>query len=369
MKIVIDATNIRSGGGIKHLIGIHKYIKEFNTINFEIYLSDKLYKLNLKKFNNCNLIFPWWVKSKSIIRSILHLIFFYFKLKKSNPDFVIYPGSIIPFTCKNFNSICISLNVLPFYKNNNSFSIKSKILNFLYIYSYKVSDLVVFPTNASKELIEYYTGKIINSFVMPSPFESEFSEIKTSIFKKYRTNQFFKLVYVSPIFSYKNQNIIIDAINLLPSEYKNSFSIDFIGGGSGSYFKSFISKLDKLKNNQFNINYLGEVSHNYLIKNLSNYDASLFASSCEALPFTILELHENDIPLMISDVSPMKDIFDDQIIKFDPLSPVSVKSALLKLFSKDIYSYNLSNYGRTLLDMSWKKYLFNLIENCDELKK
>ena len=42
MKIVIDATNIRSGGGIKHLIGIHKYIKEFQSLNFDIYLSDKL---------------------------------------------------------------------------------------------------------------------------------------------------------------------------------------------------------------------------------------------------------------------------------------------------------------------------------------
>lgn len=369
MKIVIDATNIRSGGGIKHLIGIHKHINDFKDLKFEIYLSDKFYENNFKKYDNCNLIIPWWVRSKSVIRSILHLFFFYLKLKKTKPDFVIYPGSIIPFTCKNFKSICISLNVLPFYKNDKSFPIKSKILNFLYIYSYRRSDLVVFSTNTSKKLIEYYTGKITNSFVMPSPFDSRFGKIKTSIFKKYRKNQFFKLGYVSPIFSYKNQNIILDAINLLPSEYKNYFSIDFIGGGSGSYFKLFISKLEKLKNNHFNINYLGEVSHDDLIKNLSTYDASLFASSCEALPFTILELHENDIPIIISDVSPMKDIFDDQIIKFNPLSPLSISSALLRLFSKEIYSYNLSNYGISLLDMSWKKYLFNLIKNLDDLKK
>ena len=80
MKIVIDATNIRSGGGIKHLIGIHKYIKEFQSLNFDIYLSDKLSEINFTDYKNCNLIFPWWAKSRSSIRFILHLIFFYLKL-------------------------------------------------------------------------------------------------------------------------------------------------------------------------------------------------------------------------------------------------------------------------------------------------
>lgn len=368
MKIVIDATNIRSGGGIKHLIGMHKHIIDFHSLNFDIYLSDKLYEIDFIDFKNCNLIFPWWAKSKSIIRSIFHLIFFYLKLKKTKPDFVIYPGSIIPFTCKNFNSICISLNVLPFYENNTLFSLKSKIQKFLYTFSYKNSDLVIFSTIFSKELIESHTGKITNSFVMPSPFESSSREIKNSIFKKYKKHQFYKLVYVSPIFSYKNQIIILDAINLLSSEFKNYFSIDFIGGGSGFYFRSFISKLNKLKKNGFNINYLGQMNHDDLIHNLSNYNASLFASSCEALPFTIFEIHENDVPLLIGDVSPMKDIFDNQIIQFNPLSNISVKSALLKLFSKEIYSYNLSEYGRGLLDITWKSYLSNLVDNLYKLK-
>lgn len=368
MKIVIDATNIRSGGGIKHLIGIQKYIKEFQSLNFDIYLSDKLSEINLTDFKNCNLIFPWWAKSRSSIRFILHLIFFYLKLKKFKPDFVIYPGSIIPFTCKNFNSICISLNVLPFYENKTSFSLKSKFQKYLYIFSYKNSDLVIFSTIFSKKLIESHTGKITNSFVMPSPFESSSQKIKPLIFKKYKKNQFFKLVYVSPIFSYKNQIIILEAIESLSSEFKNYFSIDFIGGGSDNYFRSFISKLNKLKKNGFKVNYLGQMNHGDLIHKLPDYNASLFASSCEALPFTIFEIHENDVPLLISDVSPMKDFFDNQIIKFDPLSQSSIKSALLKLFSKDIYSYNLSEYGSSLLNTTWKSYLSTLIDNLNKLK-
>jgi hypothetical protein len=368
MKIVIDATNIRSGGGIKHLLGIYKHTKDFKSINFEIYLSDKLSKIKFKNIKNCNLVFPWWAKEKSIFRSILHLFFFYFKLKKSKPDFVIYPGSIIPFTCKNFSSICISLNVLPFYKNMKTFSLKTKIQKFLYIYSYRISDLVIFPTDNSKKLIENYTGKIINSFVMPSPFESSSDEIKTSIFKEYKKKKFINIVYISPIFSYKNQNNILDAINLLRSEYKNYFSIDFIGWGSGAYYSSFIYKLKNLKKNKFNVNYLGEIDHDLLISSLPKYDAALFASSCEALPFTILELHENDIPIIVSDVSPMKDFFDDQIIKFDPLLSSSINSALVKLFNKDIYSYNLSNYGSSLLDMTWKNYLSKIIENLNKFK-
>ena len=64
----------------------------------------------------------------------------------------------------------------------------------------------------------------------------------------------------------------------------------------------------------------------------------------------------------------MKDFFDNQIIKFDPLSQASVKSALLKLFSKDIYSYNLSEYGSSLLNTTWKSYLSTLIDNLNKLK-
>ena len=122
------------------------------------------------------------------------------------------------------------------------------------------------------------------------------------------------------------------------------------------------------KKKGFKVNYLRQMNHNDLIHKLPNYNASLFASSCEALPFTIFEIHENDLPLLISDVSPMKDFFDNQIIKFDPLSQASVKSAFLKLFSTDIYSYNLSEYGSSLLNTTWKSYLSTLIDNLNKLK-
>ena len=370
MKITFDATNIRSGGGIKHFVNLQNHMKEFDHINFEIYLSDELSKIKFKHSSNFKIIYPWWSKYNPFIRTFLHQFFFYYSLKKSNPDFVIYPGSIIPLNCKNFNSISIAQNMLPFCKKTagNIFDFKTYLLKFLYISSYKNSKIVLFLTLQSKKLVEKFTGPIINSFIIPHAFQSK-KKISKRITKYYKKNQFFKLIYISPIISYKNQIKILDALNILNNRYKNIYSIDFIGVGKGKYFKKFISKLSKLQNKGFKLSYRGFIDYDNLIKTIPDYDASIFSSSCETLPFTVLEIHENNIPLLISNYSPMKDLFNDDIIKFDPLSPSSISSAMIKLFSLSKYSYELSNFSLQLSKMTWKNHLNEIINILNNFEK
>ena len=200
------------------------------------------------------------------------------------------------------------------------------------------SNIVFFLTSQSKKLVEKFTGPIINSFILPHAFQSK-KEISKRIIKYYKKDQFFKFIYISPIISYKNQIKILDALKIMKNHYKQIYSIDFIGIGKGMYFKKFISKLSKLQNEGFKLSYKGFIDYDNLEKIMSDYDASIFSSSCETLPFTVLEIHENNIPLLISNYSPMRDLFNDDIIKFDPLSPSSISSAMIRLFSLNKYSY------------------------------
>lgn len=364
MKILIDATNIRSGGGIKHIINMYKSFEHFPNIQFYLYLSDKLNKLNLLQKNNCKLITPWWSNFPSLIRSLLHLFFFPMRLNKLRPNFIFYPGSIIPFTCIGYNSVCISQNVLPFCKFERSLSIKLLIQRYLYIFSYRKSLAVFFLTNKSKELIEQYSGNLGNSYVVPHAFEAS-KKISTDIYKKFDKNQILKILYISPILQYKNQINVLKALTLLSKDFKSKISLDFVGDGNGSYFNSFKLNLKKLQKKGFNIQYHGHVSHSQLIENLSKYDISIFASSCEALPFTIFELHENNLPLIISHISPMKDFFDDDIISFDPQSPKSICMALNKIFALDVYNYKLTDYSLSLMNTSWIKYLEQIFRHLN----
>lgn len=370
MKILFDATNIRSGGGIKHLVNLQKHMGDFKNVNFFIYLSDKLSKIEFKQFSNCKIIYPWWSKYNPFVRTFFHQIFFYYNLKKLNPDFVVYPGSIIPFTCKNFNSISISQNMLPFCQNidKSIFNIKTYILKSLYKSSYKNSKIVFFLTLQSKRLVEKSIGQIKNYHITPHAFQSK-NKISKRITRYFKSGQFFKIVYISPIISYKNQIKILEALELLENHYKKNYSLDFIGDGSGKYFTEFISKLSKLQNEGFKLSYKGFIDYDNLEKIMPDYDVSIFSSSCETLPFTVLEIHENNIPLLISNYSPMRDLFNDDIIKFDPLSPSSISSAMIKLFSINKYSYELSNFSLQLSKMTWKNHLNEIINILSNFKK
>ena len=370
MKIIFDATNIRSGGGIKHLINLQKHMGDFNHVNFEIYLSDNLSKIEYEHFSNCKIVYPWWSKYNPFFRTLLHQFFFYYFLKKSNPDFVIYPGSIIPLTCKKFNSICISQNMLPFCKSSerNFFNLKISLLRYLYMSSYKNSKLVFFLTSQSKKLVEKHTGLIKNFYIIPHAFNSK-NEISKRITKYYEKDKFYKLIYVSPIISYKNQIKILESLNFLKTHFKEKFSIDFVGSGYGKYYTEFIDKLSKLRNEGYKLSYSGFIDYDNLKKIMLNYDASIFASSCETLPFTVLEIHENNIPLIISNISPMKDLFSDDILKFDPLSPSSISEAMVKFFSLNKYSYELSNFSLQLLNMTWKNHLNEILNILSNYKK
>ena len=76
MKIIFDATNIKSGGGIKHFLSLQKHFGNHKSYNFEIYLNNKILETQVCKFDNCKIIYPWWSKFNFILRTIFHLFFF-----------------------------------------------------------------------------------------------------------------------------------------------------------------------------------------------------------------------------------------------------------------------------------------------------
>ena len=119
MNLGIDATNIKSEGGIVHLFEI------LNNLDLNRLKIKKIFiwgnRRSLSKINNNKIIKKYYVNK--ITDNLFKRIFWQkfilpSELKKNNCPFLFVPGGVL--LNKNFKSVVIFQNILPFIKDEIS---------------------------------------------------------------------------------------------------------------------------------------------------------------------------------------------------------------------------------------------------------
>ena len=294
MILAIEAVNIRSGGGLKHLKGMleHFINSKVDFENIVVYTS-RTTMLKLPTNHNIK-----YITNKIYEKTfLLNLFYQLFYLKKSliqnKCDIVFVPGSIF---LTNYKSILMPQNLLPYepteIRRFKYYSrIKFHLIRYLQVFSMKKSTGVIYLSNYAHKVIKKYVGEkkfqIIQHGVerVESPVKKGSSELN--------------FLYVSPFLPYKHQHNVLLAFDQIAT-YNKEIRLTLVG-------QQTQKKLPRLKN-KCQINIVGNVPSSEVDRYYKEADIFIFASTCENFPITVIEAMSYSLPILISNYGVMPEV-------------------------------------------------------------
>lgn len=338
LVVGIDASNLRQGGGITHLIefldcadpsghGISRVVV-WGGESILAELTDR----------------PWLVKVSPqalnggiVQRTFWQLVGLSRAAKFAGCDLLFVPGGL------HFSSfrpiVTMSRNLLPFEWSEAKrvgWSLTALRLGFLrwaQARSFLRADAVIFLTNYARECVEKVTGSLLRtSFIIPHGVSPRFqaSPRPQKSILHYSAKDAYRLIYVSIVNHYKHQHNVVEAVAICRSEGM-PLSLDLIGPARPDALVRLRQALAQHDPHGEWALYHGEVSYTELHKKYASADLGVFASSCENMPNTLLETMASGLPVACSNRGPMPEILGDSGIYFDPENPDDIARALREL--------------------------------------
>lgn len=359
MILVIDASNIKAGGGLTHLYEILESDEAVRAGYKKVYLwaPDKtLEKVSDKNWlMKCN--HPWLNGSYfQKLRWKKKILEPFVKNKKS---LLFIPGtgsSRLPF-------VTMCQNLLPIDKKELNRYFISKgwfrllALRILHFNAYQKAKGVIFLNNYCNKLLPLSVSKNIkNCAVIAHGLNKRF--LIDSI--KEEKNNFshqrpFKLLYVSTVDLYKHQWQVADAVYQLIREGYH-ITLDLIGTSLQPALKKLNNVMSK-NSDLAGVVYHGSKPYELVHEHYKKADAFIFASTCETYGMVITEAMAAGLPIICSKYSSMPETVEDAGIYIDPLDVSSIKRSILQL-------YNNQSLRHVLGDKALMKSKTLSWENC-----
>jgi glycosyltransferase involved in cell wall biosynthesis len=366
IHVGIDATNLRQGGGITHIVEI---LRNFDIQDSPIQQVTIWCDASLAKY------FPrkkWIVvQSNALIDGNRIVRFFWQQLLMSKAmlakgcDIGFFPGGIVPMI-NRIPAVTMSQNMLPFDLSHaylfGAFNLmfwKLFILRWLQIISFRRANGLIFLSQYAK----FKVNKLIDidhQVLIPHGVDNRFFKppaMQKNI-NQYSFERPYEFIYVSILMPYKHQIEVAKAICFLRNE---GFPVacKFIGPSWGWYGKKFKKEIVSLNPEGNFLHYLGEIDYEKLESSYHEADAFIFASSCENLPNILIEAMSSGLPVACSYHDPMPEVLGDAGFYFNPSNPISIYEAMKAM----ILSPNeRTNRTRSASDKSLK-YSWNV---CSE---
>lgn len=335
MRIGIDVSNIRSGGGLTHLMEVLKYADLEDEGIEEIVLwgdSNNLPKLRahpkIKKINEPML------NKNDFYRFLWRLFVLDKRIKESNCDILFAPGSL--YTGRFRPYVTISQNILPFdFQENKLFFpqfdfFRLNILRLLQAYTFKHADGMIFLTNFSANFIKNKVGTLLGKEkIIPHGIAERFLQEpkKQMNIQSYSFANPYKLLYVSIINYYKHQWNVVEAVGQLRNE-GYPITLEMIGPANPDCLKKLLKTIKRIDPNQEFILYKKNVPFEQIAAHYQEADAFVFASSCENMPNIMIEAMASGLVISSSFDGPMYEVLRDAGFYFDPRHSTSIYNSL-----------------------------------------
>lgn len=355
VKIAIDATNIKAGGGLTHL----KQIVE-NNLCLDVELTIVGGKW-LENINNSTFL-KKAIYEKHFSNILRQELFKRNRLPKILKKFEI---SLIPggtFSSSKVSYVSMSQNMLVFEDiERNRFPLSINwlryiILEKLQVKSFENAKGVIYISEYAKNFIEnkYPQLRKKKSTIIYHGISEEFRQkpkLQLNI-SSYSREKPFKLTYISIINFYKHQCNVIEAIKQLNNE---GFYIDLIL--IGPIYHPIKGVFEKhLKGNEQFIKYKGSVPYNQISEFYKESDMFIFASTCENMPNILVEAMSAGLPILSSNFGPMPEILKDGGKYFNPIIVDSiyqnVKEMLIDEKLRSDFAAKSYEYSK---NFSWEK--------------
>ena len=362
--IGIDATNLRAGGGVTHLMELMRTAQPAENGIYHIVVWGG--KPTLKALEAQ----PWLSKrnppalDKGLLQRTLWQRYRLSQAARDEGcDVLFVPGGSY---AGNFHPmVTMSQNMLPFEPEEamhfgrwSWMRLKMWLLRQSQGRSFKKADGLIFLTQYARKGVGRWLGKTKGlQALIPHGIEPRFAanpKPQRSA-EDYSFDQPFTFLYVSILMPYKHQIEVCKAA----SELRRTgcpVRVRFVGEDWGLYGQQFRKTLRELDPQEDFLIWQGAIPFSELHKVYQDADAFVFASSCENMPNILIEAMTAGLPIACSNRGPMPEVLQNAGIYFDPFQPHDIAEAMRTLINSPELRFRLAAQAKELSQAySWQR--------------
>ncbi len=338
MKLGIDASNLRAGGGVTHLVELLRAADPLAHDLTSIVVWGGLATLQHLEDR------PWLEKCHQPIldQSLPYRAYWQrFRLsglaRQAGCNVLFVPGGSY---AGNFRpTVTMSRNMLPFEWRElrrygmSMMTLKWLLLRWVQSRSFSHVDGVIFLTKYARDTVLAEIGSVSeNITVIPHGINPRFSfpPRHQRPVGDYSMAKPFRILYVSVVDWYKHQWHVVEAVAQLRKEGL-PVALDLVGPAYPPALARLTEVLARFDRDESFIRYCGPVPHEELHARYAAADMCLFASSCENMPNILLECMASGLPIACSSRGPMPEVLGDAGVYFDPERPGEIADAIRQL--------------------------------------
>jgi glycosyltransferase involved in cell wall biosynthesis len=338
MLLGINASNIRHGGGVTHLVEL------LHAANPSKYGFDKVIIWGSSTTLNKIPEREWLLKVDDPLlnQSLLYRVYWQrFRLNRlvvqAGCDLLFVPGGS---DASSFQPIVtMSQNLLPFEWQElrrygwSLMTLKLLILRITQSRTFLKASGVIFLTEYAKSKVLEVIGDIHGeNRVISHGINTRFFTLPRPQLQPNEFNVQYpcRIIYVSIIDVYKHQWHVAKAVAALRAEGM-PIILDLIGS-PGSATKRLAKTIKEIDPNRIFIHYHGAIPYEKLHEFYTSANIGVFASSCETFGQILTEAMSAGLPLTCSNLSAMPELLGDSGVYFDPEQPTEIANAIRQLF-------------------------------------
>jgi glycosyltransferase involved in cell wall biosynthesis len=311
LRLGIDASNIREGGGLTHLIELLKTAEPtmHGICQVVVWGGESLLG---------SLPERTWLTSKTdplLNQSLLSWIYWQKyrlpEVAKQNCDILFIPGGSYMASFQPY--VTLSQNLLPFITQEyRRFGIsrmyfKMTLLRFTQSASFRRANGMIFLNDFARAVVMEKVKRLKGEWaVIPHGINLAFrlAPRPAKMKANYSKESPFRLLYVSNVYPYKHHENVTKAVYELR---RSGFwvEIDLLGPAYPPSLRRLKKTIQQVDPDEEFIHYHGEIPYSEIHKWYHHADGFVFASTCENLPNTLLEAMTAGLPIACSNRSPM----------------------------------------------------------------
>lgn len=348
MRVLVNASNIKAGGGVQVSDSIIRQLNQYKTHFFVVVLPPQLdYLLEvLNGYGNCcpilyslpQSLFGIFIGKNNYLDEIVHK-------EKIDVVYTIFGPSLwrpkVKHLC-GFARPQLIYRDSPFFMKMSIFQrLKSAILERVKLYNFSITSdyLVTENTNVTEILQTMLPKKGI--YTVTNYYNQIFDDSDFWTMRALPAFDGITLLTISANHPHKNLGIINEVLKYI---YENSVPINI-------RFVVTILPDEIIIDNRYkeNIIFLGKVNITECPHLYSQSDIMFLPTLLECFTASYAEAMRMEVPIITSDLSFARSLCGDSALYFDPLSPGSIVEAICAIAHSETIKHSLINAGKQQL--------------------
>jgi len=357
MKLGIDASNIRAGGGVTHLRELLRVEHPHDYGVDQIIVwggSSTLDRLEER---------PWLCKvyepllDRGLPMRLYWQRFILDRLaRREECDLLFIPGGSYFGSFRPF--VTMSQNLIPFqWREVKRYGISWMFLRNLLLFwsqkqTFQNADGVIFLTNYAQNMVLKKVHLLPDRIrIISHGVDDKFraSPRKQKSLQNCSLDRPFRVLYVSSVDLYKHQWHVAEAVAKLNTA-GYPLRLDFIGAAYPPALKRLRTKINQVDQQGEFIFYQGKMDHKDLLNYYAQADLFVYASSCETFGQIVIEAMAAGLPIACSNQGPMCEILGGAGLYFDPENSAEIAQVLKVLIDSPTIRADKAKIGQDLVE-------------------